>query len=194
MAKGSGYASGFEHCLLTGRSWSQAQSWWKPGWWSFRNAAEDLGEDFGNLKPGKFTHSRTQIKGVSQNINYTTVALLPSLTSILKARAQHQSLGDLPELIHAICHGLMCTQLQIFRSVWFIPLGWPSGQSRDKSIPHFFLANLKKNSTWGDEIPKYQFINTHLFPTVLRTRVFHPLALILSHKRAHLKRLSVKSA
>ena len=45
----------------------------------FENAAEDLEKTLENLKLGKFTHSRTQIKGVSQNINYTTVALLPIL-------------------------------------------------------------------------------------------------------------------
>lgn len=56
----------------------------------FENAAEDLEKTSENLKLGKFTHSRTQIKGVSQNINYTTVALLPILTSIFEHISQHQ--------------------------------------------------------------------------------------------------------
>lgn len=56
----------------------------------FENAAEDLEKTSENLKLGKFTHSRTQIKGVSQNINYTTVALLPILTSIFEHIAQYQ--------------------------------------------------------------------------------------------------------
>ena len=61
----------------------------------FENAAEDLEKTLENLKLGKFTHSRTQIKGVSQNINYTTVALLPILTSIFEHVAQHQFGVDL---------------------------------------------------------------------------------------------------
>lgn len=61
----------------------------------FENAAEDLEKTSENLKLGKFTHSRTQIKGVSQNINYTTVALLPILTSIFEHVAQHQFGMDL---------------------------------------------------------------------------------------------------
>lgn len=61
----------------------------------FENAAEDLEKTSENLKLGKFTHSRTQIRGVSQNINYTTVALLPILTSIFEHVAQHQFGVDL---------------------------------------------------------------------------------------------------
>lgn len=61
----------------------------------FENAAEDLEKTSENLKLGKFTHSRTQIKGVSQNINYTTAALLPILTSIFEHVAQHQFGVDL---------------------------------------------------------------------------------------------------
>ena len=55
----------------------------------FENAAEDLEKTSENLKLGKFTHSRTQIKGVSQNINYTTVALLPTKFSQLKRGVCH---------------------------------------------------------------------------------------------------------
>ncbi|XP_029456052.1 LOW QUALITY PROTEIN: ryanodine receptor 3 [Rhinatrema bivittatum] len=61
----------------------------------FENAAEDLEKTLENLKLGKFTHSRTQMKGVSQNINYTTVALLPILTSIFEHITQHQFGSDL---------------------------------------------------------------------------------------------------
>ncbi|KAL0602944.1 Ryanodine receptor 3 [Plecturocebus cupreus] len=69
----------------------------------FENAAEDLEKTSENLKLGKFTHSRTQMKGVSQNINYTTVALLPILTSIFEHVAQHQFGMD---LLHGVslCH------------------------------------------------------------------------------------------
>ncbi|XP_036006629.1 ryanodine receptor 3 isoform X7 [Fundulus heteroclitus] len=55
----------------------------------FENAAEDLEKTFENLKLGKFTHSRSQMKGVSQNINYTTVALLPILTALFEHITQH---------------------------------------------------------------------------------------------------------
>ncbi|OBS66162.1 hypothetical protein A6R68_05298, partial [Neotoma lepida] len=68
----------------------------------FENAAEDLEKTSENLKLGKFTHSRTQIKGVSQNINYTTVALLPILTSIFEHIAQHQFGVDL------LCESYCC--------------------------------------------------------------------------------------
>ncbi|TRY83564.1 hypothetical protein DNTS_016272, partial [Danionella cerebrum] len=51
----------------------------------FESAAEDLEKTLENLKLGKFTHSRTQItKGVCQNINYTSAALLPVLTALFK--------------------------------------------------------------------------------------------------------------
>ncbi|KAH0620577.1 hypothetical protein JD844_021198 [Phrynosoma platyrhinos] len=76
----------------------------------FENAAEDLEKTSENLKHGKFTHSRTQIKGVSQNINYTTVALLPILTSIFEHVAQHHFgndllLGD----VQVSCYRILCS-------------------------------------------------------------------------------------
>uniref|UniRef100_A0A8D0HWE0 Ryanodine receptor 3 n=1 Tax=Sphenodon punctatus TaxID=8508 RepID=A0A8D0HWE0_SPHPU len=76
----------------------------------FENAAEDLEKTSENLKLGKFTHSRTQIKGVSQNINFTTVALLPILTSIFEHVAQHQFgadllLGD----VQVSCYRILCS-------------------------------------------------------------------------------------
>ncbi|CAG5866319.1 unnamed protein product [Menidia menidia] len=61
----------------------------------FENAAEDLEKTFENLKHGKFTHSRSQMKGVSQNINYTTVALLPILTALFEHITQHHFGVDL---------------------------------------------------------------------------------------------------
>lgn len=61
----------------------------------FENAAEDLERTFENLKLGKFTHSRSQMKGVSQNINYTTVALLPILTALFEHITQHHFGVDL---------------------------------------------------------------------------------------------------
>ncbi|XP_059908188.1 ryanodine receptor 3-like isoform X1 [Gadus macrocephalus] len=61
----------------------------------FENAAEDLEKTFENLKLGKFTHSRSQMKGVSQNINYTTVALLPILTALFQHITQHHFGVDL---------------------------------------------------------------------------------------------------
>ncbi|XP_061698948.1 ryanodine receptor 3-like [Syngnathoides biaculeatus] len=61
----------------------------------FENAAEDLERTFENLKLGKFTHSRSQMKGVSQNINYTTAALLPILTALFEHITQHHFGVDL---------------------------------------------------------------------------------------------------
>lgn len=59
----------------------------------FESASEDIEKMVENLKLGKVTQSRTQVKGVAQNINYTTVALLPVLTSLFEHIAQHQ-FGD----------------------------------------------------------------------------------------------------
>uniref|UniRef100_A0A3Q3JZU9 Ryanodine receptor 3 n=1 Tax=Monopterus albus TaxID=43700 RepID=A0A3Q3JZU9_MONAL len=61
----------------------------------FENAAEDLEKTFENLKLGKFTHSRSQMKGVSQNINYTTAALLPILTALFEHITEHHFGVDL---------------------------------------------------------------------------------------------------
>ncbi|XP_076834094.1 ryanodine receptor 3 isoform X4 [Brachyhypopomus gauderio] len=61
----------------------------------FENAAEDLEKTLENLKLGKFTHSRSQMKGVSQNINYTTVALLPILIALFEHITEHQFGADL---------------------------------------------------------------------------------------------------
>ncbi|KAM6961301.1 ryanodine receptor 3 [Aplochiton taeniatus] len=61
----------------------------------FENAAEDLEKTLENLKLGKFTHSRQQMKGVSQNINYTTAALLPILTALFEHITQHHFGVDL---------------------------------------------------------------------------------------------------
>uniref|UniRef100_A0A8C7LAT0 Ryanodine receptor 1 n=1 Tax=Oncorhynchus kisutch TaxID=8019 RepID=A0A8C7LAT0_ONCKI len=50
----------------------------------FEGAADDIEKMVENLKLGK------QVKGVSQNINYTTIALLPVLTSLFDHISQHQ--------------------------------------------------------------------------------------------------------
>ncbi|XP_030630748.1 ryanodine receptor 2 [Chanos chanos] len=55
----------------------------------FDNAAEDLERTIENLKQGQFTHTRTQPKGVTQIINYTTVALLPVLSSLFEHIGQN---------------------------------------------------------------------------------------------------------
>ncbi|KAG9348369.1 hypothetical protein JZ751_002104, partial [Albula glossodonta] len=62
----------------------------------FESAADDIEKMVENLKLGKVS-SRNQVKGVSQNINYTTIALLPVLTSLFDHIAQHQ-FGD--DVIH----------------------------------------------------------------------------------------------
>uniref|UniRef100_A0A8C4QC96 Ryanodine receptor 2b (cardiac) n=1 Tax=Eptatretus burgeri TaxID=7764 RepID=A0A8C4QC96_EPTBU len=50
----------------------------------FANAAEDLEKTIENLKHGRFTHLQPQQKGMVQTINYTTVALLPILSSLFE--------------------------------------------------------------------------------------------------------------
>ncbi|KAJ8274943.1 hypothetical protein COCON_G00095680 [Conger conger] len=61
----------------------------------FENAAEDLQKTLENLKLGKISHSRSQMKCASQNINYTTVALLPILTALFQHITQSQIGVDL---------------------------------------------------------------------------------------------------
>lgn len=56
----------------------------------FENAAEDLEKTLENLKLGKLGQSRTQMKGVTQIISYTSVALLPMLTVLFQHVTQHQ--------------------------------------------------------------------------------------------------------
>ncbi|XP_026770929.3 ryanodine receptor 2 isoform X6 [Pangasianodon hypophthalmus] len=55
----------------------------------FDNAAEDLERTMENLRQGQFTHTRTQPRGVTQIINYTTVALLPVLSSLFEHIGQN---------------------------------------------------------------------------------------------------------
>ncbi|XP_052468031.1 ryanodine receptor 2 isoform X4 [Carassius gibelio] len=55
----------------------------------FDNAAEDLEKTMENLRQGQFTHTRTQPKGVTQIINYTTIALLPVLSSLFEHIGQN---------------------------------------------------------------------------------------------------------
>ncbi|XP_029114127.1 ryanodine receptor 3 isoform X3 [Scleropages formosus] len=74
----------------------------------FENAAEDLEKTLENLKLGKFTHSRSQMKGVSQNINYTTVALLPILTALFQHITQHHFGVDLLlDDVQASCYRIL---------------------------------------------------------------------------------------
>ncbi|KAJ8356249.1 hypothetical protein SKAU_G00190430 [Synaphobranchus kaupii] len=61
----------------------------------FENAAEDLQKTLENLKLGKLSHSRSQMKCASQNINYTTVALLPILTALFRHVTRNQFGVDL---------------------------------------------------------------------------------------------------
>ncbi|XP_046711318.1 ryanodine receptor 3-like [Silurus meridionalis] len=74
----------------------------------FENAADDLEKTLENLKLGKFTHSRSQIKGVSQNINYTTVALLPILTALFEHITEHHFGVDLLlDVVQMSCYRIL---------------------------------------------------------------------------------------
>uniref|UniRef100_A0A673ZQH0 Ryanodine receptor 3 n=1 Tax=Salmo trutta TaxID=8032 RepID=A0A673ZQH0_SALTR len=55
----------------------------------FENAAEDLEKTLEMLKLGKFSQSRSQMKGLSQNITYATTALLPILTALFEHVTMH---------------------------------------------------------------------------------------------------------
>uniref|UniRef100_A0A3P8YVM5 Ryanodine receptor 3 n=1 Tax=Esox lucius TaxID=8010 RepID=A0A3P8YVM5_ESOLU len=56
----------------------------------FENAAEDLEKTLEMLKLGKFSHSRSQMKCLSQNISYATTALLPILTGLFEHITMHK--------------------------------------------------------------------------------------------------------
>ncbi|XDV43829.1 hypothetical protein PO909_012232 [Leuciscus waleckii] len=92
----SGYASNKEKEMVTRTVMKSGSELVKAGLRTFfENAAEDLEKTLENLKLGKFTHSRSQMKGVSQNINYTTAALLPILTALFEHITEHQFGCDL---------------------------------------------------------------------------------------------------
>uniref|UniRef100_A0A452IT39 Uncharacterized protein n=1 Tax=Gopherus agassizii TaxID=38772 RepID=A0A452IT39_9SAUR len=74
------------------------------------NAAEDLEMTMENLKQGQFTHTRNQPKGVTQIINYTTVALLPVLSSLFEHIGQHQFGEDLIlEDVQVSCYRILAS-------------------------------------------------------------------------------------
>ncbi|XP_064408728.1 ryanodine receptor 1 isoform X5 [Latimeria chalumnae] len=76
----------------------------------FESASEDIEKTVENLKLGKVSQSRTQVKGVAQNINYTTVVLLPVLTSFFEHIAQHQSGDDvLLDDVQVSCYRILCS-------------------------------------------------------------------------------------
>ncbi|KAL4647687.1 ryanodine receptor 1-like isoform X1 [Arapaima gigas] len=75
----------------------------------FESAADDIEKMVENLKLGKVS-SRNQVKGVSQNMNYTTVALLPVLTSLFDHIAQHQFGDDvILDDLQISCYRIMCS-------------------------------------------------------------------------------------
>nr|XP_033809945.1 ryanodine receptor 1 isoform X7 [Geotrypetes seraphini] len=76
----------------------------------FEGASDDIEKMVENLKLGKVSQSRTQVKGVSQNINYTTVALLPVLTSLFEHIAQHQFGDDvILDDVQVSCYRTLCS-------------------------------------------------------------------------------------
>uniref|UniRef100_A0A673BR42 Ryanodine receptor 1 n=1 Tax=Sphaeramia orbicularis TaxID=375764 RepID=A0A673BR42_9TELE len=75
----------------------------------FESAADDIEKMVENLKLGKVS-SRNQVKGVAQNINYTTTALLPVLTSLFDHIAQHQFGDDvMMDDLQISCYRIMCS-------------------------------------------------------------------------------------
>uniref|UniRef100_H9G6F5 Ryanodine receptor 1 n=1 Tax=Anolis carolinensis TaxID=28377 RepID=H9G6F5_ANOCA len=76
----------------------------------FEGASDDIEKMVENLKLGKVSQSRTQVKGVGQNITYTTVALLPVLTSLFEHIAQHQFGDDVMlDDVQVSCYRTLCS-------------------------------------------------------------------------------------
>nr|XP_046173098.1 ryanodine receptor 1-like [Oncorhynchus gorbuscha] len=75
----------------------------------FEGAADDIEKMVENLKLGKVSKGNQQVKGVSQNINYTTIALLPVLTSLFDHISQHQFGDDvILDDLQMSCYRIMC--------------------------------------------------------------------------------------
>ncbi|KAI5611303.1 ryanodine receptor 3 isoform X3 [Silurus asotus] len=92
----SGYASNKEKEMITRTVMKSGSELVKAGVRTFfENAAEDLEKTMENLKLGKLGQSRTQMKGVAQIINYTSVALLPILTALFQHITEHHFGADL---------------------------------------------------------------------------------------------------
>uniref|UniRef100_A0A8C4ZTX7 Ryanodine receptor 1 n=1 Tax=Gadus morhua TaxID=8049 RepID=A0A8C4ZTX7_GADMO len=76
----------------------------------FECAADDIEKMVENLKLGKVSSRNQQVKGVSQNINYTTIALLPVLTTFFDHIAQHQFGDDvILDDLQISCYRIMCS-------------------------------------------------------------------------------------
>ncbi|TRY98674.1 hypothetical protein DNTS_033428 [Danionella cerebrum] len=76
----------------------------------FESAADDIEKMVENLKLGKVSKGNQPVKGVSQNINYTTTALLPVLTSLFDHVAQHQFGDDvILDDLQMSCYRIMCS-------------------------------------------------------------------------------------
>uniref|UniRef100_A0A3B4AUW7 Uncharacterized protein n=1 Tax=Periophthalmus magnuspinnatus TaxID=409849 RepID=A0A3B4AUW7_9GOBI len=73
----------------------------------FVNAAEDLEKTQENLQLGQFSHSREQPRGVTQIINYTTVALLPVLSSLYEHIGQNAFGEDLIDDVQVSCYRIL---------------------------------------------------------------------------------------
>lgn len=87
----------------------------------FENAAEDLEKTMENLRQGQFTHTRSQPKGVTQIINYTTVALLPVLSSLFEHIGQNMFGEDLiREFISLFVCLCLCQMSNNFRLIFSV--------------------------------------------------------------------------
>uniref|UniRef100_A0A3Q3H386 Ryanodine receptor 1a (skeletal) n=1 Tax=Kryptolebias marmoratus TaxID=37003 RepID=A0A3Q3H386_KRYMA len=84
----------------------------------FESAADDVEKMVENLKLGKWlavsecfsSSNYISLKGVSQNINYTTIALLPVLTSLFDHIAQHLFGDDvILDDLQISCYRIMCS-------------------------------------------------------------------------------------
>ncbi|CAO2626134.1 Ryanodine receptor 1 [Lemmus lemmus] len=76
----------------------------------FESASEDIEKMVENLRLGKVSQARTQVKGVGQNLTYTTVALLPVLTTLFQHIAQHQFGDDvILDDVQVSCYRTLCS-------------------------------------------------------------------------------------
>lgn len=97
------------------------------------SAAEDLDKTLENLKEGQFTHTRSQPRGVTQVINYTTVALLPVLSSLFEHIGQHQFGEDLIRM--SVCLELPCPNRTVASGSHWVPQTGCALRCCSQSVP-----------------------------------------------------------
>lgn len=144
LAKSSDYASRFEHCLLAGLSWSQAQSWWRLG---YEHSLKMLQKIWRRLQKtwnlGSSPIPERRLKAFLRILTTLQWLCSPSWRPSLSTSLSISLEWTYSVSSTGICRGCMCTWPQL-GGAGPIHLHWPWGQSRERIIPCLFFLRLKK--------------------------------------------------